>query len=170
MQELKQLEELIDSKRELAGFGGGVPQKTVMEQEKELGVLLPLSYCWFLLRYGVGSFGNTEIFGILTDENGEKVSGDSIPNFAWVTEYFRKEGLDNRFIVISGNGMGQYFCIETESKNRKVDSKVYIFERENPSKTCNQVSSSFKKFLREIIEKEIEYFEEEEEIDRIELF
>lgn len=47
-----------------AKFGHGVPEAIVADAESVLGVRFPMSYRWWLLRYGAGHLGGYELQGL----------------------------------------------------------------------------------------------------------
>lgn len=122
---LQYLEKIMDSFCEYKEFTGAVSQKNIKLAEQKLNILFPVSYCWFLMTYGAGFFGEKEIFGILETKEGELQEIEYIPNVIWVTEFFRKIiGLSEEYVAISGDGMGSYYFVKAEKEQRALDGQV----------------------------------------------
>ena len=69
-EKLMKLEQKIMEYPGLQDFTGGVCQESILMAQKALEVAFPISYRWFLMTFGMGSFGDLEIFGLVEAEKG----------------------------------------------------------------------------------------------------
>lgn len=123
---LQNLEILVNRHSVLCDFEGGISKAHLETREKELGFYFPVSYCWFLLTYGVGFFGDMELFGLKETADGEICRGKSIPDVIWATNYFRQRaGIPQNCFVLCGSGDGIYYCVEANKEGRQADGRVF---------------------------------------------
>jgi hypothetical protein len=85
---------------------GPVDEATIVAAEEALGVPMPAQYRSFLLRYGSGTVGQHEIYGLGGSTNG-------VPNLLWLVEDLRKLGLKRptQVIPFHAEGDGDYSAI-----------------------------------------------------------
>lgn len=156
---LQNLEILVNRHSALCDFEGGISKAHLEMMEKELGFYFPVSYCWFLLTYGVGFFGDTELFGLKETADGEICRGKSIPDVAWTTNFFRQRaGIPENCFVLCGSGDGIYYCVEADKERQQADGRVFAvcldegYRQENVGKGDILLST----FLKDCFEQEIE--------------
>ena len=115
-EKLMKLEQKIMEYPGLQDFTGGVCQESILMAQKALEVAFPISYRWFLMTFGLGSFGDLEIFGLVEAEKGlQKKRG--APDLLFMTErlrscllYTSKAAVDNgeeRILVLEKKVMEQ---------------------------------------------------------------
>lgn len=122
---LQNLEILVSRNSVLCDFEGGISQAYLEKRERELGIYFPVSYCWFLLTYGVGFFGDMELFGIKEPADDQMGEGNSIPDVIWTTKHFRQRiGIPENWFVLCGSGDGSYYCVEADKERRNADGRV----------------------------------------------
>lgn len=103
----KKIEELILSQEEEFFFTGGVTREFIQKIEKELDVLLPESYKWFLSCYGYGGINGVLIQGVALDKSLQVVNA---------TKSLREYGLPENLVVIEN--MDEYvYCLDTSQMN-----------------------------------------------------
>ncbi|MCZ7567371.1 MAG: SMI1/KNR4 family protein [Ardenticatenaceae bacterium] len=136
-------------------FIGPRPESLVRTAEQALGVTFPPTYRRFLLEYGAGGFGSSEIYGVI-DENFEE---SSIPDAIWYTLTERKEvNLPNGLVVIYAVGDGGLYCLDLQSK--KVDeAPVVVYEPGLPNEEqfYEVVAKDFGEFLLDLVQREINW-------------
>ncbi|AKL97872.1 SMI1/KNR4 family protein [Endomicrobium proavitum] len=104
MYSFQKLEDLISKYSKVKSFTGGVNGKKIAYIEKELNVILPEQYKWFLAKYGYG--------GVL----GIEILGAALNNTYPVIEYTqncREYNLNKQWIVIE-NCDEYYYCLSCE--------------------------------------------------------
>lgn len=91
---------------EFAQWTGPVDEREVVAAEEYLGVPLPSAYRSFLLRYGSGSVGSHEIYGLGCPRTG-------VPNLLWLVDDLRDLGLQRRpqLIPFYAEGDGAYSAV-----------------------------------------------------------
>lgn len=75
MSRRSELDELIATYN-FVDFGDGVAEESIRELETEMGLKLPPSFRWWLLKYSGGEIGGEEIFSIYENANLQVFSGD----------------------------------------------------------------------------------------------
>ncbi len=138
---------LIEENIEEADFFGKIDNSTIEKCENHLGVLLPLSYKEFILKYGSGDILGIEIYGlvgnIIENEKG-------IPSTVWITMNSRDDQhikLPKKYIIIGVTGYGPYYVIDTSELNNN-EAPVYIWDIGDNRK---KIADSFGQFIYEEI-------------------
>lgn len=142
---------IIEENKSKAFFAGNRSESLIKEAEKALGITFPETYRQFLLKYGAGNFGGSEIYGII-DEN---FINSSIPDGIWFTLIERKKiCLPQNLVVIYSTGDGDLVCLDT-GKNR--ESPVIIFQPGVPLELQRGevISEDFGRFFLELVKREI---------------
>lgn len=140
--------EIIDANYDLAAFVGGVPFEEVWVAENYLEVRFPDSYREFLQRYGAGSFGGKEVYGL-------GVPATGLPNVVWATEALRAS--DDFFpadlVVIQDTGEGDILCLATSRMNDQNECPVvqWIPEMSFEEQAFEVVNSTFAHFLLRLV-------------------
>ncbi len=140
--------DIIDANYDLAGFVGGVPFEEVWVAESYLGVSFPNSYKEFLQRYGAGSFGGVDIYGLGAPETG-------LPNVVWATDALRASDdfFPEDLVVIQDTGQGDILCLVTSRMNDDNECPVvqWIPEMSFEEQAFEQINSTFAHFLLRIV-------------------
>ena len=110
----KKAAEIVDAHSEKQHFIGGNGEDLIDLAEKRLRVSFPLSYKEFLGDFGGGSFGSSEIYGVIHDNFEES----GVPDMVWRTQIERKNGLPCDLIVICDEGDGWIDCIRCSGETR----------------------------------------------------
>ena len=140
--------EIIDANYDLAAFVGGVPFEEVWVAESYLDVRFPDSYREFLQRYGAGSFGGKDVYGLGVPTTG-------LPNVVWATEALRAS--DDFFpadlVVIQDTGEGDMLCLATSRMNDQSECPVvqWIPEMSFEEQAFEVVNSTFAHFLLRLV-------------------
>lgn len=100
--------EIIQELIEKAGadpdfFTGGADKACIDAIEKELNVVLPESYCWFLETYGHGGIVGVEIFG---------VAKNNVLTCVKRTLFLRRFNLPSQYVAIENCDEYDY-CLDT---------------------------------------------------------
>ena len=155
-EKLVKLEHTIELHTGLQDFYGGVSQKAIQDAESALGILFPFTYCWFLMTYGVGSFGDTELFGIFKNADGKRHQIDSVPDVVWVTGALQaKYNMPENSFLICGDGMGRYYGVIASKDDRKMDGEVFVLDVDNGGH-CEFAGCSLSVFLELAVKEAIE--------------
>ena len=140
--------DIIDANYDLANFVGGVPFEEVWVAEGYLGVRFPNSYREFLQRYGAGSFGGRDVYGLGVPDTG-------LPNVVWATDALR--GSDDFFpadlVVIQDTGEGDILCLATSRLNDQNECPVvqWIPEMSFEEQAFEVINSTFAHFLLRVV-------------------
>lgn len=155
MGKMDQIDRIIAKYQNLASFLGEVQEERIAAAEKKLNVCFPEDYRRFLKKYGAGSFGGFEIYGIVPKEEKR-----SIPNGIWLTEDLReKDKMPEHYAAIGFDGFGNYYCIETKKK-RNEEAPIVIFVCDPNEELFDEsevVADSFSEFLLTALKTEIDF-------------
>lgn len=123
MQEFLAAVEMMNQYPSLQYFAGQRDEDLILNAEKALGVTFPSSYRAFVLKFGAGNFGATEIYGVIDDEFQES----AIPDGVWLTLRYRREyRLPEPFIIVYNDGFGSDFALDTREVTDNGESPVII--------------------------------------------
>ena len=140
--------DIIDANYDLAGFVGGVPFEEVWVAEGYLGVQFPDSYKEFLQRYGAGSFGGRDVYGLGVPDTG-------LPNVVWATQALRDSDdfFPEDLVVIQDTGEGDLLCLATSRMNDENECPVvqWIPDLTFEEQAFEQVNSTFAHFLLRLV-------------------
>jgi hypothetical protein len=140
--------DIIDANYDLAKFVGPVPFEEVWVAESYLAVRFPDSYREFLQRYGAGSFGGRDVYGL-------GVPDTALPNVVWATDALR--GADDFFpadlVVIQDTGEGDILCLATSRLNDDNECPVvqWIPDLTFEEQAFEVVNSTFAHFLLRLV-------------------
>jgi len=140
--------DIIDANYDLANFVGPVPFEEVWVAESYLAVRFPDSYREFLQRYGAGSFGGRDVYGL-------GVPDTALPNVVWATDALR--GADDFFpgdlVVIQDTGEGDILCLATSRLNDDNECPVvqWIPDLTFEEQAFEVVNSTFAHFLLRLV-------------------
>ncbi len=140
--------QIIEEHPEIAEFVGPVPFEEIYVAESRLGVRFPDSYRDFIQRYGTGTFGGRQIYGL-------GVPDDGLPNVVWATEAMREA--DDFFpadlVVIQDTGEGDILCLATALMNDDNECPVvqWIPELTFEEQAFERINSTFAHFLLRIL-------------------
>ncbi len=126
VERLRQWEKTGNEHKDRIHCFGSVSKNTVIRAEKDLDLAFPQVYCWFLMTYGHGFFGENEIFGLEEPYNPDKPIG--IPNVVSVTRIFRQTyDIPIKDFVFAGDGESRYYIAHTY-ESRKQDAEIYAYD------------------------------------------
>ncbi len=101
---------VIENNFDKAHFVGKITESRICNSEGTLGVVFPQDYRMFLARFGAGSFGAQEFYGIVNSTSEDS----SIPDAIWLTRTEREESsLPASFVIVGSSGDGNYYCLDT---------------------------------------------------------
>jgi len=135
-------------------FVGPRPEPLVKAAEDRLGVRFPPSYRRFLIEHGAGSFGSSEVYGVI----GTSFDQSSVPDGIWYTLSERKESnLPSTMVVIFNDGSGDLFCIDSAASRPDGEAPVVRFQPGIPVPTQRPevIARDFGSFLLDVVRREI---------------
>lgn len=113
--------ELIEEHPELSAFAGPRSEGLIADAESALAIRFPPTYREFLRRYGAGEFATLELYGVIHDRFSESAAPDAV----WFTLKARRDwGMPDHLVVISMDGMGTDFALETNQTDSAGESPV----------------------------------------------
>ena len=117
--------DLIQSRPEICFFVGPRDDVLIKRAESALGFGLPPSYRRFIARLGAGTAGSESIYGVV-DSN---FITSSAPNAIWLTLKQRRDSrLPSSMVIISDDGMGGYFVLDTAKASPSGEPPVEVWE------------------------------------------
>jgi len=137
-------------------FVGPRPESLIQAAERALGLGFPPTYRRFLLEYGAGGFGSSEICGVIDDD----FEHSSVPDAIWYTLIERSEArLPNDLIVIYEVGDGELFCLDLGAKENEEAPVVAYQPGIPPEKQGRErreiIAKDFGEFLLQIVQREV---------------
>ncbi len=153
---LKKLEKKILTFPELLEVSGGVCMDNILLAESESELCFPVSYRWFLMTFGMGSFGDLEIFGLSETEDRKLKRENALPNMMFALKQLRQNsGLPKEYLPFCGDGVGRYYCIKTAFSEYE-DGEVCILNMETKHMELLPYSITFTDFLSKQVEDIVE--------------
>lgn len=137
----KELMEFIDQNKSFDDFTGGIDEHQIQGVQRELKVVLPNSYQWFLKNYGSGGIFGVDVLG---------VAKSNIHSVVIETERFRKLGLDESLIVIEN--IGEYvYCLKTD-RMENGECPVVVWDREVGIDRTEEANNFYDFLLKRLID------------------
>ena len=113
---------LIAQNSNLWNCVGPIPDQVVARAESKLGCAFPPEYRDFLLRFGCGSFGSFEVYGIV----GSDIEVACVPNGVWLTQDEQNNGcIPTDKIILASLGNGEYYTINCGTEENGIISIVH---------------------------------------------
>ena len=107
---LEQASDLLDAARpDWKDIGGPVAEDDVLRAESMLSLGFPDEYRNFVLRYGLGGIGGTEIYGVV---DGGNLDDPTPPNVVGTNQDSRKNGLPKDLLAFEDGGDGGQYCVD----------------------------------------------------------
>ena len=146
-------------------FSGKQKLETISNAEKSLGVKFPNTYKTFLQKYGCGGIGGFEIYGLIKDEDFNKINIPfvAVPNAVWVTLKENKEYKHPLYLVIIYNLDEVLYCLDTSQMNDEGECPVVVWPigvYETPPK-LEVEAKDFGEFLLKMVKEAIQEKNEE---------
>lgn len=140
----------IAGRPELAGFIGPRAEIVALAAERRLGLRLPPTYRRFLLELGAGSFGATEIYGVI-DVDFER---SSAPDAVWTTLQMREQSSLPADLVVIGIENEEVICLRVRPKAE--EGPVLVINTSSGEEAGTRtVAEDFGAHLRARIEREM---------------
>jgi antitoxin YobK len=137
----------IEGHPELRHFQGPKDPSLVDRAERELDLSFPPEYRRFLEEYGAGSFGGSEIYGLVGDD----FRDSGIPDAIWYTLTLRAEAsLPPDLVVVYSSGDGEELCV------RAGDGAIVSF-LPGSDEDVAVVAADFGSWLDEIVSEEVAF-------------
>ncbi|MGF9964910.1 SMI1/KNR4 family protein [Bacillus rhizoplanae] len=137
-------------------FVGERSEDLIKKAEQALELRLSNMYREFVKRYGAGSFGAEEIYGVI----GKDFENSSVPDAIWVTLSERKEfNLPQNLLVISDIGMSEWYYLDFNQCNIEGEPLVIVYDSgfEPDEQECEVVANDFGDFLLSLVKEELDY-------------
>jgi antitoxin YobK len=135
---------IIDSYPEQVDLLGGVPFEELWVAEGKLGVTFPDSYREFLQRYGAGTVGGREVYGLGVPDTG-------LPNVVYATDALRASDdfFPGDLVVLQDTGEGDILCLATSRMNDENECPIvqWIPEMSFEEQAFEVVNKTFAGFL-----------------------
>ena len=137
----------------LGRFVGPRSELLIQAAEKTIGITFPNTYRRFLLEYGAGNFGSSEIYGIIDED----FMNSGIPDSVWYTMKLRSDfSLPNHLFVIHDVGNGEMVGLNfAKIANDETPVVVFTFESILQKDVLEQVAIDFGDFFLELVELQI---------------
>ncbi len=117
---------IIEKNKEDSFFCSGINEEKISFIEKELNIVLPNDYKWFLRTFGAGGIKDIKIFGY---DKSDKLS------VITKTNYYRKYKLPHQYVVIGAWHGDLIYCLDTTKTENstvvswnKEDRDIYIID------------------------------------------
>lgn len=124
MQSLLEAFKLIEEKKEISDFEAIDDEGIIMEAEEKLGINFPKTYRLFLMKYGCGGVGSSQIYGI--PKQGIEAWG--VPNGIWLTLDERKKwSYPKHLIIVSDTGDGFWYALDSSKPNKDGEYPVVVY-------------------------------------------
>jgi cell wall assembly regulator SMI1 len=124
---IQDFEKAIELIEEFGGgdFEGPKDESLIKKAEQKLGVKFPPTYRRFLASHGCGDVEGLEIYGVIKDD----FDNSGIPDAIWITLKERQDSkIDANLVLISADGTGSYFAINTAVCDSDGESPVVLWE------------------------------------------
>jgi antitoxin YobK len=145
---------IIEENPELASFAGSRPEPLIVAAEQALGLRFPPTYRRFLLEFGAGNFGGTEIYGVIDDKFSPATPPDAV---ACTLDERRRRGLPDELVVIGDCGGDELWCLllrggsgEAPVVALRIDAEGSLMEE------AEELAPDFGAFLVRAVEQEID--------------
>lgn len=123
-----------------------VPKDKVLEVEHKIGYKIPLSYRYFLEKYGTVAISSIEILGIIA----ERIFDDSHLSFMSISYDLMHEcGLRSGLFAIENLDDGHYACLNMDHSAEGESSVVlwYMGQSDGEIESLEILSDSFGEYL-----------------------
>ncbi len=142
----------MSQRPDLQRFVGPRSEALVQTAEKALGLKFPTPYRRFLLEYGAGSFGSSEIYGVINED----FTHSSVPDAVWCTLNERREGgLPPNLLVIYSDGAGTFFCLDCSGDKEGAPIVAYYLGFPSEQQPKEVIAKDFGEFLLQVVQEEI---------------
>lgn len=153
MQDYEQAGEIVSKHPTLNFFVGSRTENLIKVAEEKLGLKFPPTYRRFLIEYGAGGFGSSEIFGVIH----ENFDTSSSPDVVWTTFQQRKYfSFPKNLIVIYSVGDGEIFCLDIGNTNTGEIPVVTYQPGYLPEEQRKEViAQDFGRFFLDLVQSEV---------------
>ena len=153
MKEYEQAIELMKTYPSMMDFVGPRSERFIEVAEKALDISLPATYRRFLLEFGAGAFGASEIYGIVSED----FENSATPDGVWMTLYERRTvSMPKNMVVIYAVGDGELFCLDIEAtKNEEAPVIAYQPGYTLEEQRREKIADDFGGFLLDIVKREV---------------
>lgn len=153
LQDYKEAKRIIDQHPEMLDFVGPRSEAIVEEAENALQVKFPPTYRKFLLEYGAGSFGSSEVYGVISNNFEES----SVPDAIWCTLNLRIQiDFPRNLVAIQNDGTGNFLCLDCKP-NANVEFPVilYLLGYDSKEEQYEVIAKDFGSLLLQLVQNEV---------------
>ncbi len=144
---LQRLTDRLDEEAPENCLGNGATVDEIHAVERELGVRLPESYCWFLREFGF-TFWPEFIYGIAHGKSpGMRVTWQAAVERARVTP-----PLPRHLVPFSPDGWGNHYCLDTARWNGPECPVVFWDHEQSENQAPETTHGSFLEWLEDALE------------------
>lgn len=140
---------------DLMHFVGPRTEELVSTAEKAIGYTFPPTFRRFVLELGAGSFGATEIYGVINSD----FTHSAVPNGVWLTLEDRAQGwIPPSYFEIYDTGVGSKYCLDLAKRDDQGECPVFEFYPGLPSvsQPTEPVAPDFGTLLLHLVQEELE--------------
>ncbi len=119
-------------------FGDGVSQESIDQAQRDLGILLPPSFKWWLHNYGGGQIRGDIMYGLEDGNIGR-------PDIVRLAKENEQNGLYGKERLVFCVGNSSNFCFDTENCDENGEYKVMEHDIDSDEEYC--YADSFAAFL-----------------------
>ena len=150
MADYEQAVALIDENEDEADFVGARSPALIQRAELAVGLRFPPTYRRFLIEYGAGNIGGTEIYGVIEDN----FESSSVPDAIWLNLTDRREGL----FVFCALGEGTEFCLDTS--RTAPDGEMAVVAVDPGGEVREEIASDFGSVLLALVREGLDFGED----------
>lgn len=165
MRDLETAFSIMKANADLMDFVGPRPEALVAAAETAIGFTFPNTYRKFLLELGAGSFGATEIYGVVDAD----FVNSAVPDGVWCTLQDRAKGyIPTGFFEVYDTGLGSCYCLDLAQRDSQGECPVFEFYPGAPmdEQPSEPVAEDFGSLLLQLVQEELEDQEDmEEDVD-----
>ena len=146
MQDLERAFELFEKYKKDDDFVGSRDEILIQKAEKVLNLTFPPTYRRFLKQYGCGGIRGLDVYGI----GYGGFEAESCSNIVWLVLKYRKNyNLHLELVIISDDGMGNYYCLDCVNVNEFGEGPIVMqyVGHQQPLKEMEKIANDFGEFL-----------------------
>jgi antitoxin YobK len=145
--------DLMEQNEEECDFIGERTDELINKAENALGIRFSKIYRNFVKKYGAGSFGSQEVYGVIDDD----FENSSVPDAIWFTLTEREDSnLPNHLLVVYDTGMSELFCLDFKKFNEYGEPIVISFFQgiDLDKQYFTVIANDFGDFLLDLVKEE----------------
>ncbi|BDD12945.1 hypothetical protein FUAX_53770 (plasmid) [Fulvitalea axinellae] len=122
-EKIREIIDVHDESVEFGSYGEGTSREWIRKAEERLGIKFPLSYVWWLSKYGGGEIYGDEVFSVYGMDFDTVVGGDIV----YMNELNRKNGRTaSAQLAIMENDQGESYYLALNEVDDDGENPVYV--------------------------------------------